>query len=158
MRKNDRVKTDAKLRFARQMKKYKHDMTHAPTADERGIARLMYAIGRRNSFEECWALTQYWRGTGIDRFYPVMYVYYDDEFANENYAFLYDYEDSVGHKKTEEIFDRECKKALAMLTGDEAKAKADYILGNLLTVVKRYSKTKVAAFVRTSCDNWRHWL
>ena len=87
-----------------------------------------------------------------------MYVYYDDECANENYAFLYDYEDSVGHKKTEEIFDRERKKALAMLTGDEAKAKADYILGNLLTVVKRYPKTKVAAFVRTSCDNWRHWL
>ena len=132
-------------------------MSHSPTADERGIARLMYAIGRRNSFEECWALTQYWRGSGIDMFYPAM-EYWEDEFAEKNYDFLYDYDKTVGHEKTEEIFDKERKNALAMLTGDEAKAKADYILGNLLTVVRRYPKTLTADFVRTSCDNWRNWL
>lgn len=58
---------NAKLDFARRMQEYKRLMTYGRTPDERGLARLMYAIGRRNSFEECWALTQYWRGgcTGI---------------------------------------------------------------------------------------------
>ena len=46
-------------------------MKYGKTADIRGMARFKYAIGRRNSFEECWALTQYWRGEYIGLFEPI---------------------------------------------------------------------------------------
>ena len=149
---------NAKLDFARRMLVYRDEMNNGDTADKRGMARLMYAIGRRNSFEECWALTQYWRGSYVGLFVPELDYWADDGFFTGNYAFLYDYERSIGHKDTEAIYDREIKAALAMLESDEARAKAEYILGNLATVVKRYGKTTTARFVKTSCDNWQSWL
>ncbi len=137
---------NAKLNFARRMRDYRQKMNTAATSDERGLARLMYAIGRLNSFENCWALTQYWRGEFI---------------VNKFYSYLnieFDYHTDIGHVKTEEIYKREVAKALAMLKSDEAKAEAEYILGNLKTVVKRYEGTSTAQFVKTSCDNWENWL
>ncbi|MDE6854181.1 MAG: hypothetical protein K2J38_03905 [Muribaculaceae bacterium] len=146
----------AKLDFARKMLSYRNKMTNAGSADERGLARLMYAIGRRNSFEDCWALTQYWRGV-TDMFYPSLQYWYDD-FADKNYAFLYDYDTEKDSAKTEELYQREVKAALDMLSTDEARAKAQYILGNLKTIVKRYPGTTTAEFVRSSCDNWESWI
>lgn len=151
-----RPQIDAKLSFAREMLKYRAAMKSAPTPDRRGLARLMYAIGRRNSLEECWALTQYGRGFTM-RFSPDL-QYWEDDFAERNYDFLFDYHTGVGHKKTDEIYDREVRESLAMLTTDEARARAQYILGNLVTVARRYPDTSVGRFVRTSCDNWNNWL
>lgn len=147
----------AKLDFARKMKTYQYQMEHGRTADERGMASLMYAIGRRNALEECWALTQYWRGDCVDIFEPVL-QYWNDDFSEDNYGFLYRYEHSVGHKATERIYKRQVEEALAMLESDEAKAKANYILGNLATIIKNYGNTPTARYVKTSCDNWRMWL
>ncbi len=147
----------AKFDFARRMLSYKKTMTGGRTADERGLARLMYAIGRRNSFEECWALTQYWRGDCIfDKFYPSLQ--YWDDFADDNYNFLYDYNVSVGHRATESLYYSEIQASLAMLETDEARARAEYVLGNLVTVIRRYPGTSTATFVKTSCDNWKSWL
>lgn len=81
---------DAKLDFARRMLEYKRQMTYGRTSDEKGLARMMYAIGRRNSFEECWALTQYWRGVCTGIFEPYL-QYWEDDFAQKRYSFLYDY-------------------------------------------------------------------
>lgn len=146
---------NAKLDFARKMLAYKQTMHRGKSADERGLARLMYAIGRRNSFEECWALTQYWRGDFVGLFEL-------DRGENsqwpDDYSFPYDYESTIGHKATEQIYEREVNAALDMLATDEARAKAQYILGNLKTVVKRYGDTSTARFVKTSCDNWKSWL
>lgn len=147
----------AKLDFARRMRSYKNKMRNGSTPDERGMARLMYAIGRRNSFEECWALTQYWRGDYIGLFVPSL-QYYDGTFPDDHYGFLYDYESTTGHKATEELYKREVEASLAMLTTDEAKARANYILGNLAKVVRNYGRTSTAEHVRTSCDNWKSWL
>lgn len=145
----------AKLDFARKMQAYKRTMSRGRSADERGLARLMYAIGRRNSFEECWALTQYWRGGCVNRFYPAL-QYWEEKLSE--YGFLYDYETTIGHKTTEGIYEKEVAAALAMLATDEAQAKANYILGNLRTVVKRYGNTTTARYVKSSCDNWKSWL
>lgn len=147
----------AKLKFARQMQSYKEQMKNGSSADERGMARLMYAIGRRNSFEECWALTQYVRGYNYTTIVPTL-QYWEDDFSPDNYGFLYDYENTIGHKTTEAIYEKETAAALDMLATDEARAKANYILGNLATVVKRYGDTPTGKFVKTSCDNWRQWL
>ena len=148
---------DAKLTFARAMQKYRHEMRFAATPDERGLARLMYAIGRRNSFEECWALTQYWRGEHCGKFEPML-QYWENEFKDKHYGFLYDYNTTVGHKATEKLYEDEKAASLAMLASDEAKAKAHYILGNLPTVVRKYGNTTSAQIIKTSCDNWESWL
>lgn len=148
---------NAKLNFARQMLRYKYEMNNAPTADGRGMARLMYAIGRFNSFEECWALTQYWRGEYVGRFIPNM-DFYHDNFGETNYAFLYNYRETVGHKATEVAYETEVKAALATMQSPDVRARAEYILGNLATVVKRYPDTPTAMMVKTSCDNWESWL
>ncbi len=148
---------NAKLNFAHRMRSYRHAIKHGSTSDERGLARLMYAIGLRNSLEECWALTQYWRGSCTGIFYPAL-QYRDNDFADNRYGFVYDYEKSIGHRHTEEVYNREVAAATAMLKTDEARAKAAYILGNLKTVIRNYPSTSTAAFIKTSCDNWQSWL
>lgn len=150
------ARTGAKLDFARKMNSYAETMAHGATNDERGLAALMHTIGRHNSFEECWALTQYWRGFCSNMFYPSLQ--YWDNFAESKYPFLYDYVNTVGYKNTEDEYNRNVEKALAMLESNEAKAKAEYILGNLKTVVARYGDTTTGQFVKTSCDNWKQWI
>lgn len=157
MNHTNRSNPKAKLDFANKMQEYKRQMMYGNTSDERGLARMMYAIGRRNSFEECWALTQYWRGGCAGIFEPDL-QYWDDDFAQKRYAFLYNYEDTVGHKTTGKIYNYELNAALAMLVTDEAKAKAQYILNNLVTIVKYYGNTSVGQYVKASCDNWHSWL
>ncbi len=147
----------AKLEFARKMQTYKKAGKHGKTADERGMAHLMYAIGRRNSLEECWALTQYWRGDGTGIFEPDL-QYWNDDFAENHYGFLYDYVHTIGYKCTEARYEHEIKAAMSMLASDEAKAKAEYMLGNVATVIKHYGNTSTAQHVRASCDNWKSWL
>ena len=147
---------NAKYKFAKQMADYKKQMRQGKTTDERGLARIKYAIGRRNSFEECWALTQYWRGW-VARFTPDL-TYWDwmDE-KDDKYGFVYDYEDIVGHKFTWDQYSEEFEKGYEMLS-DEAKAEVQYMLGNLKTVIKRFPDTEMATFIKTSCDGWINWL
>lgn len=90
-------------------------------------------------------------------FDPIL-QYRDLSFGVDNYGFLYDYETTIGHKTTESIYDKEIKASLDMMTTDEARAKANYILGNMATVVKRYGDTATAQRIKSSCDNWRSWL
>ena len=145
----------AKLKFARRMNSYRYEMEHGLTADRRGMARLMYAIGRRNSFEECWALTQYWRGF-VGKFEPML-QYWEDDFGENNYSFLYDY-DFGNYKEVEEKYQQEVRASLAIFDTDEGRARANYILGNLAVVVRNYGGTPTGRFVKASCDNWKLWL
>ena len=84
--------------------------------------------------------------------------YWEDDFAQRRYAFLYDYEETIGHKATEKFYDEEIKASLAMLTTDEAKARAHFTLNNLKTIVKYYGDTSIGQYIKTSCDNWQSWL
>lgn len=129
---------------------------HGRTPDDRGLARLMYAVGRMNSFESCWALTQYWLGW-VGLFEPSL-QYWESKFCEHNYGFLYDYEYSVREEETHNIFRQETNAALSMLTTDDARAKAQYLLGNLRTIKRRYPGTPVAQRLSSSCDNWSSWL
>lgn len=144
--------------FAKRMLELHNQMKYGKTADIRGMARLKYAIGRRNSFEKCWALTQYWRGEYVGLFEPRLYYCLDDNFIKGYYEILYDYARSVGREKTEKIYQAEIKKALEMLQSEESKAKAEYILGNLGTIIKHYGNTTTAQYIKKSCDDWRSWL
>lgn len=148
---------NAKLNFARKMQEYKQQMTNGRTSDEKGLARMMYAIGRLNSFEKCWALTQYWRGD-CDRVFLPVQQYWNDDLAQKKYTFLYDYEWTVEQETINTNYNNELNAALAMLTSEEAKAKAQYILNNLKTIVKYHRNTSTGRYVMTSCDNWHSWL
>lgn len=143
-----------KMAFASKMYRYQQTMKNGKTNDERGLARLRYAIGRRNSFEQCWALTQYWRGcAGL--FYPEIYEDYE---RVGGYEFLYNYVNSKKYEETEKLYQSECKKAMAMLRSDMAKAEAEYLFHNVRTVIKLYPDTPTARLIKTHCDRWRLWL
>ena len=144
-----------KYKFAVRMLELYNQMKYGETADIRGMARLKYAIGRRNSFEECWALTQYWRGY-VGKFEPML-QYWDGNYDRYD-NILYDYSETDEHTKVEELYQAEIKQALAMMQSDESKAEAEYMLGNLRTIVKHYGNTTTAQRIKTSCDNWRSWL
>lgn len=145
---------NAKLRFARQMQKLQKEMG-SDDADRRGLAALRYAIGRRNSLEECWALTQYWRGFIGHLIQPGLQ--YWDEAKYPGLAFLYEYGYSDSNA-AEKRYSQDIDDALAMLATDEARAQAQYLLGNVKTVIKLYADTKTGKKVKTSCDRWRQWL
>lgn len=146
-----------KYRFAKKMLALQNQMKYGKTADERGIARLKYAIGRYNSLEECWALTQYWRGTYMGLFEP-MYYHDDNAYIKSYDKILYDYVKTVGYEKTRAIYETEAKAAIEMIQSDEVKAEAEYMAGNLITVVIKYGNTEAAQHIKTSCDNWQTWL
>lgn len=146
----------AKLDFARRMHRYQQLSRNGRTADERGLARLMYAIGRRNSMGHCWALTQYWDGY-VGVFEPVLY-WWDEEKVSDVYDFQDRYYEKFDSDAADDLYDKEVRSSLAMLATDEGRARALYILGRLPEVVKSYSGTVTARHIKTSCDNWRHWL
>lgn len=146
----------AKLDFARKMLYYKQQIASAPTADERGWAAMMYAVGRKNSFEECWALTQYWRGEWVGLFDPDVSDEDDDRaFAPGSYRYDYTYADS---RVTLRLYNEQLRAAVDMMETDECKARAEYFLGNLAAVVSLYPDTQAALTVRTSCDYWENWI
>ncbi|MDE7396094.1 MAG: hypothetical protein K2M98_00035 [Muribaculum sp.] len=154
----DDASKNVKLDFAKKMQEYKYLMNNGKTTDERSWGRLLYTIGRRNSFESCWALTQYWRGYIPELFMPLLYHYSKDPFAAENYSFLYDYENSVEADNTETTYQNEIEQTIAMFQTDEYKAKAEYLFGNVETCIKKYPDTKMAKYLQTHCDNWHNWL
>lgn len=148
---------NAKLNFARRMLQLQHETRHGATADDRGLARLDYAIGLRNSFGACWALTQYWSGWCDTRFCPSDVDYPTDD-ASLRLTFIYDYEDDATQSEMDKLYKEEVAAALDMLATDEARAQANLTLGNLVTIVRRYGDTDIAAHIKASCDNWKNWL
>ena len=151
------LRMNKKYLFASEMARCQRMMKNSPSADERGIARLKYAIGRKNSFDDCnWALTQYWRGRCVlTLFQPYVSYDYDEVYK---YDFLYDYEETIGDEKTHKIFRKEIRKAMNEIKSDEAKAHALYLLGHLKTIKKSFPHTRYGHLLKTSCDNWSAWL
>ncbi|MDE6085755.1 MAG: hypothetical protein K2G40_05070 [Muribaculaceae bacterium] len=148
-------KEAAKLRFARRMLKYKNLMHRGKTADERAWARMMYAIGRENATDRCWALNYYSRGEFCTNlFYPSL-MDWEDDFSKDKYGFLVN---NWNTKNGPKNMKKEITAAVSLMEDPEIKARAEYLLGNVVTVVKKYPETSVADFVKTSCDRWKQWL
>ena len=74
------------------------------------------------------------------------------------YRFIYDRETADTSPLSDQKYNDEVAAALAMLKTDDAKARANYILGKRATIIKLYGNTSTARFIKTSCDNWRNWL
>lgn len=143
---------NAKLNFARRMLEYRRLATAAPTADERGTARLHYAIGKYNAATKCWALTKYGYGS-------YLYAEYGHTDYDEFFESIIDYgRGFASYSKAGEVFRDETRQAIASMATDEAKAQAEYMLFNLKTVVKHYGSTATAQHIKSSCDRWQQWI
>lgn len=143
-----------KLNFAYKMARLGRLARTANDPDTRSLAALEYAVGVRNSFGECWALTQYWQGWPSTRLEPSL------DYGEETFrplGFLYSFgKDS--YKRMQERYKRDVETALASLTSDEARARAHLLLNNPKTIILKYPLTTAAGFIRRSCDHWRDWL
>lgn len=151
----------AKLNFARDMLAYQKAMTQGSTPNDRAMAALKYAIGRRNSFQECWALTQYWRGEYVD----LAETSTDFDTPIRAYDFFYNYDSGARYnsagtdaRAVEARYNRDVAAALAQFSTPEARAEALALLGRLPEVVKLYPSTPAAHRIATSCDRWQTWL
>lgn len=127
-------RSDYKLNFAREMEMLRQQMRCSTDANREAQARIRYAIGLRNSFESCWALTQYSKSC------------YDNEL--------------IARKKenVRKEYDKLVEEALAMFTDPESAAHAYWLLGYYKKTVRDYPNTKIADFARTHCDNLRDYF
>ncbi len=139
---------NAKLRFARRMAALKRQRHTSP------VAALDYAIGRRNSSENCWALTQYYRGCIPGMFEVTTPWYRAEEMALGKHILLYSIETQ---RQVEKRFNDEVKAILASTTDAETLALLYYRLRRFRTVARKYPGTRAGRMLFTTCDEWKDW-
>ena len=151
-----KTQKDAKLNFAREMLRLENVMTNGNTSDERGLARLRYTIGRYNSFNNAWALTQYWLGTSNQ----VNYHYYFFTNLEDRYPSVGTYIPQLPAqlKEVNMKFPGEIDAIISSLVTPEAKAEAHLMLRNYRTIARHYPNTEAAHLLAASCDAWKDWL
>lgn len=143
---------NAKLNFAREMSRLNQIMKTG-TPDERGLARIRYALARYNSFTTCWALTQYWSGSSTQCNYRHFYWLSDGGYKELDYL-----KELTGQIPNERWLKAEINKAFRELRSPEAIAEAQFVTGNYKTIAKRYPDTNAGKYLSTHCDSWNDWL
>lgn len=152
----DIVNNHKKLYFAREMLRLERIIRFSSNPNDRALARLKYAIGLENSFNSCWALTSYSRGS--------CEIAARNELtdpANPNDSDWPDW-NPFEHERIilKATADAETmrKQALAEITDPEVAAKAHYILYNVLTIARHYPNTKIGRLMAAECDAWSDWV
>lgn len=142
---------NAKLNFAREMVRLEKEMRSGKTGDDRAMARLRFAIGRYNSLNTCWALTQYWIGASNQCYYR------DQCFAGPGRRnFIISTPREL--KGMDEWFEKEVKEAIGQMEGEETLAEAHLLLRNYRTIARHYPATRAGALLASECDSWSDWL
>ena len=126
---------DAKLCFARKMNRLEQDMASTSDPNLKAMLMLDFGIGLRNSFDYCWALTQYRRGCTS---------YYRDD----------SWEEAELTQQALKRAEKTINKALNAFTDDEYAAQAQLRFSNYKTVEERYPETLAAEIVRGHCDKY----
>ena len=130
---------DAKLYFAKTMNRLEKDIAAAKDPNQKALMMIDFGIGMRNSFDKCWALTQYGQGNVFSDWYEEDDVH--NEFTHEAIEY------------TEKIF----SEALGIITNDEYAAQAQLTFCNFKTVRDRYPETLAGYFVKGRCDKVRDY-
>lgn len=144
---------NAKLNFATEMARLQNEMQNTIDSDKRNLARLRYVIGRYNSFNTCWGLTQYWCGDANQCNYRPFY--YDNGDVIE-LGYVIDTPKEM--KNIENWFVAEIEDAISEMKTDAAKATANMILRNYRTIAKHYPNSPEGKYLSTRCDRWSDWL
>ena len=147
--------TSQKLESARKMHKLERIIRHEKDPNKRGQARIKYAIGLRNSFNICWALTFYSRGS--------CFVAARNELTDwENQNLEWPYKNPIKYEHLVIQADKDAQtmilQSLAELTDSEIATAAYYRLYEYKTVAKHYPNTKIGRILATKCDNWHNWI
>lgn len=151
-----------KLEFAERMSALQQEMMSSDP-DRSGLAMLEYAIGMRNSYDQCWYLTTY--GKTAIRLLDPSHPSEDDEWAWKAEEVEWSWAPlarltATNHKyklHQNAVADSWQQKAFATLRSDEAKAKAYARIGEYATVVKRFTRTATAQHLALVCDEWRSY-
>ena len=130
-------RTDFKYDFAREMYSLEQAMELTKEPNRKASLMVKYAIGIKNSFDRCWELTQYYRGTSYWG-----QVCEKRDWERDKYTI-------TARKEVEELIETACK----MFTDDEMAAEANYMLCNFKTVAEKYPDTEKGILVRGKCDN-----
>lgn len=157
--KNKRLVTqdNEKLKFAREMARLSKIMKTGKTKDERMLAKLKYTIkytiGRYNSFNFCWALTQYWLGNTDHRNCQLFYYGWDDVYELDH---IIDLPHELAQVSL--TFREDLDNVFKELQSNEAKAEAHLMLRNFKTIAKHYPQSAAGKYVSAHCDGWKDWL
>lgn len=143
---------NAKLNFAREMARLAK-VIKSGTLDEKGLARIRYALARYNSFDNCWALTQYWSGNANQCNYRPFFWTWDGGLRELEYL-----HDITGQVPNDGWLNNEIRRGLLDLQSDEAIAEAHFLVGNYLTIAQRFPDTQVGRYLSRHCDSWSEWL
>lgn len=136
-RRDIKDKSDFKYRFAREMCMLEQEMNKTTDPDRKAEAMIRYATGMRNSFDRCWPLTQYYRGTSY-----FGQVQEKRDWENEPEAIR-------AKKRSTELF----KTACALFTNRELAAETLYEFNQYSTVAEKYPETEIGQYVCGHCDN-----
>jgi hypothetical protein len=133
------IKNDGDFRYSFAIKMHSLEQSMSITSDPNRKARLqlLFAIGLQNSFDRCWSLTQYYRGTS-----------YWGQVCEKR-----DWENDIYTKAAKEKAQNLINSAFAMVTDDEVAADLHYELCHFITIVEKYTNTKRGLYVRGHCDN-----
>lgn len=132
-----KMKTDFRYDFAREMHSLERGINLTTEPNRKALLMVKYAIGIRNSFDWCWGLTQYYRGTS----------YWGQVCEKRDWENDENTKAAIG--KVEELINLACD----IVTDDETGANIQYMLCNFKTVARNYPNTEKGQFVRGKCDN-----
>ena len=131
------TKSDFRYDFAREMYSLEQGIKLTAEPNRKALLMVKYAIGIRNSFDLCWGLTQYYRGTSYWG-----QVCEKRDWENDKHTLL-------ALEKAEKTL----KRAFEIVTDDETAANIHYELCHYLTVARMYPNTQKGALVKGKCDN-----
>lgn len=136
-RKTIRRQSDFKYDFAREMRSLEQAIDLVVDPNRKARLMLRYAIGIKNSFDLCWEITQYYRGT---RYWGQ--VCEKRDWQNDKYT-------TAAMRRVKGLLNTVCDIA----TDPETGADIQYILCNFKTVAENYPDTRKGRLVRAQCDN-----
>lgn len=151
-----KTQKNAKLNFAREMLRLEDVIANGSTPDERGLAQLRYVIGRYNSFNNAWALTQYWLGTSNQVLYHYWYFTAFEDRVPSIPSYIPQLPSQL--KEVNLKFPLEVDAIINGLVTPEAKAKAHLMLRNYRTIARHYPNTEAGHWLATHCDAWKDWI
>ena len=132
--------SDYKYNFAREMYSLEQSIKQTEDPNRKALLQIRYIIGLENSINRCWALTQYYKG---DMSYWLDYVI--------------DWTKRPAWKRAEARQKRLLSDAFDMITDREVAADAQWILSRHWIVMKEYSATRRADYLRRHCDLLRDY-
>lgn len=142
--------TDYKLNYARRMVHYEHNMKYGRTADVRAEAKIYYAVGRRNQWSYCWALTRYEDGENWWWTAATGYCYEGNKPLHEEFSLCYE--------RLVEETGKAIEEALKEIGDKELKARLLHGMQRNREVMDLCPGTETANFLRKHCDTWRDYV